>query len=160
MRRLIRFFCCPMSFLEMVLARISVLFPLIVASSSYSYALGVEPLSSSDSREVLGIVGIAVVIILLIVFRKLIAWVVRLLFGFLLDILFTCLSVSAILFAAAVISNYGINKASAPSGPPSQVFQYVAAVLFILAILAGVVMFIRAIAKFFKGLRAGDSKHD
>lgn len=149
-----------MSFLEMVLARISVLIPLIVASSSYSYALGVEPLSSSDSREVLGIVGIAVVIILLIVFRKLIARVVRLLFGFLLDILFTCLSVSAILFAAAVISNFGINKASAPSGPSSQVFQYVATVLFILAILAGVVMFIRAIAKFFKGLRAGDSKHD
>jgi len=140
--------------------RLSLFIPFIIALSTDSYALGDRPFTSSDSREVLGIVGIVVVIILLLVFRKLVARLVRLLFGFLLDILFTCLSVSAIVFAAAVISNYGINKASTPSGPPSQVFQYVATVLFILAILAGVVMFIRAIAKLFKGLRAEDSKHD
>jgi hypothetical protein len=147
-------------FVETGWTKLSLLIALIVASSTTCYALGDGPFSSSDTREVLGIVGVAVVVIVLIIFRTLVARLVRLLFGFLLDILFTCLSVSAILFAAAVISNYGLNKVSAPSGPPSQVFQYLATVLFILAILAGVVMFIRAIAKFFKGLRAEDSKHD
>ena len=160
MRDMIRSLRPAMPYLVMMLARLSVLIPLIVASSTYSYALGVGQFSSLDNRDVLGGVGVAVVVIVLIVFRKLIAKLVRLLFGFLLDLLFTGLSVSAILFAAAVISNYGINKASASSGPPSQVFQYVATALFIVAILAGVVMFIRAIAKFFNGLRAEDSKHD
>lgn len=160
MRPTIRSLCRKMSFLKMVLARLSVLISLIVASSTYGYALGIGQFSSFDNRDVLAIVGISVVVIVLIVLRKLIARLVRLLFGLLLDILFTCLSVSAILFAAAVISNYGINKASAPSGPPSQVFQYVATVLFIVAILAGVVMFIRAIGKFFSGFRAEGSKHE
>src|ERR1017187_4150858 len=106
MRRLLRSLCRPLLIVETGWRRL--LIALIIASSTSSYALGVGPFLSSDSRELLEIVGVAVVVIVLIVFRKLIARLVRLLFAFLLDMFFASLSVSAILFAAALINNYGI----------------------------------------------------
>ena len=108
MRRLLRSLCRPLLIVETGWRRL--LIALIIASSTSSYALGVGPFLSSDSRELLEIVGVAVVVIVLIVFRKLIARLVRLLFAFLLDMFFASLSVSAILFAAALINNYGITR--------------------------------------------------
>jgi hypothetical protein len=121
-----------------------------LASPTDSYALNADSAPSSDIKKLLVPILIGVVIVVCIwVFRKWIQRFFRLLFTFILNVLFSLFVFFTILGVGYLINNYSVIKGS---GPVQHVLHYAASALFVLSFLSAVVILIRAVWKFAQGL--------
>jgi hypothetical protein len=110
---------------------------------------GDSPPPSEITKVIVPIlVGVALVLCIWL-FRKGIQRFFRLLFTFILNVLFGVFLFSAILLAGYLIDDYAASRAS---GPSVHILQYAASALFVLSVLSGTVIVIRAVWRFAQGL--------
>jgi hypothetical protein len=110
----------------------------------------IRSLLSSDIPKVVAAILLGAAVLLCIwLFRKKIQRFFRLLFTFILNVLFGLFVFFAILGVGYLIDKYAVLKGS---GPTVHILHYAASALFVLSFLSAVVILIRAIWKFAQGI--------